>query len=116
MSRSITPPTVSYGQSISNDDDAYYYLGLAHAMKGDFEDAAEFFAHALDINPHYVQAIRDSAEVLLAMHQLEDATEIIERGVLLLGDHQELKDIRRRVRRAQITRQLADLFGRGKHK
>jgi tetratricopeptide (TPR) repeat protein len=98
----------------SNDDDAYYYLGLAHVMKNDFEDAAEFFAHALDINPHYVQAIRDSAAVYMAMHQPDDAAKILERGVLLLGDHQELKDIRRKVRRAQITRQLADLFGKGK--
>jgi tetratricopeptide (TPR) repeat protein len=97
------------------DDDAYYYLGLANAMRGEFEDAAEFFAHALDINPQYVQAIRDSAIVHLAMRRLEDAAQIVERGVLLLGDHPHLKDIRRKVRRSQIARQLADIFGHRKH-
>ena len=99
----------------SDDADAHYYLGLANAIKGRLEDAVEFFAHALDINPQHVLAIRDSAAVCLMMHRLEEATEILERGTLAVGDHSELRDIRSKVRRSQITKQLADLFGHKKH-
>jgi tetratricopeptide (TPR) repeat protein len=98
-----------------SDADAYYYLGLANAMKGEFEDAAEFFTHALDINPLHVLAIRDSAIVYLAMQRLDEAAQIVERGSVVVGDHPQLKSIRRKVRRSQIARQLADLFGHIKH-
>jgi hypothetical protein len=60
-------------------------------------------------------AIRDSAVVYLAMNRIKEATETLERGTLIVGDHQHLKDIRRKVRRSQITKQLADLFGHKKH-
>jgi tetratricopeptide (TPR) repeat protein len=40
--------------------DAYYYLGLASATNGRFEDAAEFFGHALDIRPEDPSALKDS--------------------------------------------------------
>jgi hypothetical protein len=49
------------------------------------------------------------------MNRLADAAETLERGALVVGDHLEFKDIRSRVRRSQITQQLADLFSHKKH-
>jgi tetratricopeptide (TPR) repeat protein len=95
----------------SHDADAHYYLGLANAIKGRFDDAVEFLTCAMEINPKHILAIRDSAAVYLAMNRLNDATETLERGTVIVGDHPQLKDIRRKVRRSQITKQLADLFG-----
>jgi tetratricopeptide (TPR) repeat protein len=97
------------------DADAHYYLGIANAINGRLEDAAEFFTQVLDINPQHVPAIRDLTDVYLAMRRLSEAAEIIGRGVQLIGDHPELKDIRRKVRRSQIARQLAELFGKSRH-
>jgi len=99
----------------SDDADAHYYLGLANVIKGRPEDAVEFFTHAMEINPHHVLAIRDSAVVYLEMNRLADAAETLERGALIVGDHPQFKDIRSKVRRSQITKQLADLFGHKKH-
>jgi superkiller protein 3 len=98
-----------------HDADAHYYLGLANVIKGRLEDAVEFFTCALEINPQHVLAIRDLAVVYLEMNRLADATETLERGTLIVGDHQQLKDVRRKVRRSQITKQLTDLFGHKKH-
>jgi superkiller protein 3 len=92
------------------DADAQYYLGLANAMDGRFEDAVEFFSHALDIHPQHVLAIRDLAITHLAMNQLNEASDTIDKGVVVVGDRSELKTIRSKIRRAQIARQLADLF------
>jgi tetratricopeptide (TPR) repeat protein len=97
-----------------SDADTHYYLGLANAMNGRLEDAAEFFTQVLDINPQHVLAIRDLAGLCLAARRIDEAAKVIERGVQLVGDHPELKDVRRKIRRSQITRQLADLFGKGK--
>jgi hypothetical protein len=60
-------------------------------------------------------AIRDLAVVYLEMNRLADAAETLERGTLIVGDHSKFKDIRSKVRRSQITQQLADLFGHKKH-
>jgi tetratricopeptide (TPR) repeat protein len=97
------------------DANAHYYLGLANAMTGRLEDAAEFFTQVLDMNPQHVLAIRDLATVYLASRHIEEAANVIDRGVRLVGDHSELKNIRSKIRRAQIARQLADLFGKSRN-
>jgi tetratricopeptide (TPR) repeat protein len=97
-----------------SDADAHYYLGCANAMDGRDEDAIEFFTHALEINPQHVLAIRDSAIVHLAMRQLNDAADVIDRGFLTVGNHPEFKKIRSKIRRSQIAQQLANLFGKSK--
>ncbi len=96
------------------DPNAHYYLGLANAMNGRLDDAAEFFVQALDINPQHVWAIRDLAGVYCAMHKLDEAVKVLESGSLHVGEHTELKQIRRKVRRSQIAQQLAEVFGRKK--
>jgi len=37
--------------------DAHYYLGVVSAMRGDLENAVEFFGHALDIHPEHVRGV-----------------------------------------------------------
>jgi superkiller protein 3 len=97
------------------DANVHYYLGLANAMNGRLDDAAEFFTQVLDINPQHVLAIRDLAGVYLAMHRPNEAAKVLESGSLHIGDHSELKQVRRKICRSQIARQLADLFGHNKH-
>ncbi len=112
----------------SANADGYYYLGLVSAIKGAFEDAVEFFAHALDIRPEDVSALRDSAAIYLAMGRLADAAERIKKARSLavddsfaeftlepsegLEDRSQLKAIESRVWLAQITEQIKDFLCR----
>jgi len=88
--------------------DAYYYLGAVRAMKGAFGDAAEFFAHTLDINSEHILALRDSAFVYLAMGRLADAAERIRKARVSAGDDSQLRALDRRVRLARITERIVD--------
>ncbi len=92
--------------------DAYYYLGAARAIKGAFGDAAEFFAHTLDINSEHILALRDSAIVYLAMGRLADAAKSIEKARSLAPDDPQLKALGRRIHLAQVWRWIADFLSR----
>jgi hypothetical protein len=46
------------------------------------------------------------------MNRPNEAGKVLESGSLHVGDHYELKQVRRKMRRSQIAQQLADLFGR----
>ena len=94
--------------------EAYYYLGLISAAKGQFEEAAEFFGHALDIRPKDVCVLRDSAIVYLAMGRLADAAARIEKALRLAEDDPQLKMLDRRVRRLQATERIRDVLCRFK--
>ena len=92
--------------------DAYYYLGLVSAIKGQLDDATEFFAHSLDIRPKGVCALRDSAVVYLAMGRLDNAAERIRKAQGLAGGDSQLKALGRRVRIARATKRIADFLWR----
>jgi len=92
--------------------DAYYYLGAVRAIKGAFGDAAEFFAHALDINSEHILALRDSAFVYLAMGRLADAAKNAEKASSLAGDDAELKALSRRIHLAQVRQRISDFLSR----
>jgi tetratricopeptide (TPR) repeat protein len=96
----------------SANADAYYYLGVASAVKGAFTDAADFFAHALDIKSEHVLALRDSAFVYLAMGKLDEAASRIEKARSLAGDDPQLRALKWRIRLAQITRRVSDFISR----
>ena len=83
-----------------------------NAMNGRLDDAAEFFTQTLEINPQHVLAIRDLASAYIGMQRPDEAAKVLESGSLQVGDHPELKQIRRKVRRAQIARQLANIFSK----
>jgi tetratricopeptide (TPR) repeat protein len=90
--------------------DAYYYLGLVSAIKGRFEDALEFFGHALDIRPRDVRALRDSAVVYLGMGRLAEAAERIKKALALADEDSQLRMLDRRVRVVQATERIADFL------
>ena len=92
--------------------DAYYYLGAVRVMKGAFGDAAEFFAHALDIRSEHIPTLRDSAFVYLAMGRLADAAKSIEKACSLAGDDAELKALCRRIHLAQARQRITDFLCR----
>ena len=90
--------------------DTYYYLGLASAHKGRLENAAEFFAHALDINSDHIEALRDSSFIYLKMGRLEKAEERINKARVLNDDDLQLKALARRIHLARIMEQTGDFI------
>jgi tetratricopeptide (TPR) repeat protein len=92
--------------------DAYYYLGLISATRSRFEDAVEFFSHALDIRPKDVSVLRDSAIVYLAMGRLADAARRIKKALRLANDDPQLKTLDRRIRLMQSTERIRDFLCR----
>lgn len=94
--------------------DAYYYLGVVNAIKGRLEDAAELFAHALDINPEHMGALRDSAIVYLAMHKPDDAANRVKRAIEACPNNPQLKAIFRDARRKKTTEKIRGFVSRFK--
>jgi tetratricopeptide (TPR) repeat protein len=95
----------------SADADAHYYLGLISALRGRLEDAAEFFAHALDINTKHIAALRDSAFVYLAMGKFADAANRISKARALASDDSQVRTLARRIRLAHAIERIG-LFAR----
>jgi tetratricopeptide (TPR) repeat protein len=91
--------------------DAHYYLGVVSAAKGAFEDAAEFFSHALDIKSEHLLSLRDSAAVYLAMGRLEEAAGRIKKACSL-ADDRRLKSLKRKILLARIREQMRYFLGR----
>ena len=92
--------------------DAYYYLGVARTMKGVFEDAAEFFAHTLDISSGHIPALRDSAIVYLAMGRLANAAERIKKARSLAGNNSQLKALAWKIRLVRVQKRIGDFLCR----
>ena len=92
--------------------DGYYYLGLVSVLKGQLDEAAEFFGHTLDIRPKDIRALRDSAFVYLAMGRLAEAAERIEMARFLGGDDSQLRELASRVKLVQLTERIADFLWR----
>jgi tetratricopeptide (TPR) repeat protein len=92
--------------------DAYYYLGAVSALRGDFEDAAELFAHALDIRNEHIPALRDSALVCLAMGRLGEAASRIEKAHSLEGGDPQLRKLGRSLTLARAKRRVMSALER----
>jgi tetratricopeptide (TPR) repeat protein len=92
--------------------EAYYYLGSISFAKEEFEDAAEFFGHVLDINPNHVWALRDSALVYLAMGNTAEAAQRIKRARSLAAHDSHFKWLDRRIRIHHAFTRLKNLMTR----
>ncbi|MEA3226629.1 MAG: tetratricopeptide repeat protein, partial [Planctomycetota bacterium] len=92
--------------------DAYYYLGVISALKEEFEDAAELFAHSLDIRNEHVPTLRDSAFVCLKMDNLKEATRRIKKARALGARDPQLKELARKVTLARMKQRTMNLLGR----
>jgi len=86
--------------------EGYYYLGLVSAVKGQLDDAAEFFGHALDIRPKDGRALIDSAVVYLAMGRLADAADRIHQVRDLGGDDSRLGALESRIKMVKLTERI----------
>ncbi len=94
--------------------DAYYYLGVISAIKGEFEDAAELFSHTLDIKSEHIPTLRDSASVYLSIGKLTDAAERIRKARALDGSDPQLKRLEKTIILARIKRRITDSIRRFK--
>ncbi|RKY21372.1 MAG: hypothetical protein DRP62_08030, partial [Planctomycetota bacterium] len=92
--------------------DAYYYLGLVSVVKGEAEDALEFFGHVLDSRPDHIPALRDSAIVYLAMGRLAGAAERIKKAMALDADDSQLKALERKIKLAQVIERITDFLAK----
>jgi tetratricopeptide (TPR) repeat protein len=92
--------------------EAYYYLGVISATKGEFEDAAELFAHTLDIKKEHIPTLRDSASVYLTMGKLTDAAERISKARALDGNDPQLKRLERAIFLARLRQRIVSSLSR----
>ena len=91
--------------------DAYYYLGVINALKGDFEDAAELFSHSLDIRKDDFATLRDSGAVCLELGRLPEAAERLQKARNLDHNDPQLKKIERRLAVARAKQHISDALG-----
>jgi tetratricopeptide (TPR) repeat protein len=92
--------------------DAYYYLGVVSALRKDFKNASEFFAHALDLRPEHIPTLRDSASVCLATGRLADAADRIKRARSLDGNDLQLRKLDRTIALARAKQRITNTFAR----
>jgi tetratricopeptide (TPR) repeat protein len=92
--------------------DAYHYLGVSAANKGQLVDAERFLDHALDLNPNHAAALRDSAYTYLADNRPTVATERIARARALLPHDCELRMLDHGARLILLVGRLGQLFRR----
>ena len=92
--------------------DAYYYLGLASAVNGRLEEAVEYFGHTADIRPDDIRALRDAAVVYLAMGNVADAADRIQKARSLATNDLLLKSLESRVKLVRRKKRVADFLSR----
>ena len=92
--------------------DAYHYLGVSAANKGQLADAEQFLAHALELDPNHTGALRDSAYTYLAGGRPVKAAERIARARALLPDDCELRMLDHSVRLILLMRRAMGLLRR----
>jgi tetratricopeptide (TPR) repeat protein len=90
--------------------DGHYYLGLACVADERYEDAADFFGHALDIKPKDVRVLRSSAVLSLAMGRLDTAAERLRQARDLAGSDPRLKALAGKIRLAKAKRRVSNLL------
>jgi tetratricopeptide (TPR) repeat protein len=92
--------------------DAYYYLAIAAANKGQFLEAERFFVRVLDLKPDHTGALRDSAFTYLAVGQFDQAAERIARARAVLPGDSELRMLDYSTRLMRALRRLGSVLSR----
>lgn len=90
--------------------DAYYYLGLASAMRKEYEEALELFSHSLDINSEHVAALKDSAMIYLMVGKFSDASERIKKARSISPNDSQINSLDRKIRIAKTITKAKELF------
>ncbi len=84
-------------QAVDIDDrhtEAYYYLGLVSAFKGYWEDACDFFDHALDCDPDHVSTLKTYARVSAIQGHCDVAHEKLHHVMAMSSGDAGLKELR----------------------
>jgi len=92
--------------------DAYYYLGIAAANKGYYEDSSRFFSRALELNAVHPGALKDAALAHFASGDTTKAAEQIARARATLPADSELRAIDYGIRLTRLTDRLGRLLRR----
>jgi tetratricopeptide (TPR) repeat protein len=74
--------------------EAYHYLGLASAFKGYWEDACDFFDHALDCDPDHVPVLTAYARVRALQGQYDAAYQKLDHAMAVSPDSAAFKGLR----------------------
>ena len=83
-------------KSLDIDDanaNAYYYLGLISLYKQLWEDAIEFFEHAIALDPDHVDAVREAARSYLYQGNMDEAYNKLYQARAVAMDHPGLKEL-----------------------
>jgi len=96
--------------SDSDNPDPFYYLGLVSAIRGLLEEADEFFGQALDLDPHHVFTLKDSAILCLATGKFDLAAKRIEKAAQLIGSDSEIRSLRRKIKFARLAGKAEDVI------
>jgi tetratricopeptide (TPR) repeat protein len=92
--------------------DAYYYLGLAAAGKGYFDDAAKFLTRALTLNAVHTGALKDCPLAYLAAGDTAKAAEQIAKSRAALPKDSELRLLDYSVRLTRLVDRLGHVLRR----
>jgi tetratricopeptide (TPR) repeat protein len=92
--------------------DAYYFLAIASAMKGQAIEAGEFFTHAIDIRPNDIKVLKESALLSLTTGKLTLAQKRIASAMNLTKNDPEIKALARKIKAAKTVRSIADYISR----
>jgi tetratricopeptide (TPR) repeat protein len=92
--------------------DAYYYLGVSAANKGQFADAERFFTRALELSPDHLGALRDSAFTYLAANEAPKAAEQIAHARELEPQDCELRMLDYSIRLVLLTSRMTHYAAR----
>ena len=136
------PPTTEFGGSVEQDlkntvsepdldhamhclfqaldlDDrnayAYYYLAMASAFKGYWDDACDFFNHVLNCNPDHVPALMGYAKVNAIQGHFDAARKRLSQVAELSPHSGGLRELRLEVTLRQTVSLMAPLTDQCKH-
>ena len=98
-------------ENTPNNADAYYYLGLVSMLKEEFQNAAQFFTHATDINPEHIEALKNLAFAHLKTGRLTEAQREIEK-VIAMENSEKLKTLSRKIKIEKLKKQIKNFLWR----
>ena len=90
--------------------DNYCLLGQTMAMQGDFQEALEFFEHALKLDSNNASALKNTAFTLLTLGEAGKAAAMIKSANSLVSKDIELILFRWRIRIALLAQKLKNQF------
>ena len=99
----------------ATNPETFYTLGVASAMREAYEDAREFFSHAVELKHDHFDALRDSGLVLGKQGKYEEAIKLMHRAKTHATGNQSVRGHVLDMRIHQAMDRLATLTGPLRH-